>query len=75
MMKNDYDIFERFADGSTIWRSCVCGKYEAQRKIEELSKDSENKFYAINLKENKPLWLDRTPKASESAGKHFKQTA
>jgi hypothetical protein len=57
-MKQDYDIFERFDDGSTIWRSYVCGEYEAQRKIAEFSERSKNEFYAINLKEDRPLAFD-----------------
>jgi hypothetical protein len=34
-MRRDYDIFEKFPDGSTLWRACVAGQYEAQRKIAE----------------------------------------
>jgi len=35
-MRRKYDIFERFLDGSSLWRACVQGQFDAQRKIQEL---------------------------------------
>jgi len=35
-MRREYDLFEKFPDGSTLWRACVTGRYDAQRKIQEL---------------------------------------
>jgi hypothetical protein len=48
-MRRDYDVFEKFADGSTLWRACVAGRYEAQRKIHELAEHSENEFFLIDI--------------------------
>jgi hypothetical protein len=49
MMRRDYDIFERFPDGSTLWRTCVSGRFEANRRIQELKEYSENDFYLIDI--------------------------
>jgi hypothetical protein len=53
-MRRSYDIFEKFSDGSTLWRACVSGQYEAQRKMQELTERSENEFYAIDILVNEP---------------------
>jgi hypothetical protein len=29
-MRRDYDVFEKFPDGSVIWRACITGRHEAQ---------------------------------------------
>ena len=52
MLRRDYDIFEKFPDGSTLWRACVRGQFEAQRKINELAERSENKFYMIDIQDH-----------------------
>jgi hypothetical protein len=51
-MPEEYEIFEKFLDGSSIWRACVRGRFAAKRKIHELSERSENRFYAIDLQTN-----------------------
>ena len=48
-MRRDFDIFEKFPDGSTLWRACVRGRFEAIRKIQEFSEHSENGFQAIDI--------------------------
>ena len=48
-MRRDYDVFERFSDGSTLWRACVAGRYEAQRKMHELAESSESEFFLIDI--------------------------
>ena len=52
-MRHHYDIFEKFPDGSTIWRGNVPGWYEAQRKMYELAEQSKNEFYAIDIEANR----------------------
>jgi hypothetical protein len=54
-MLRDYDIFEKFPDGSTIWRACVFGQYEARRKLQDLAERSPNEFVAIDIKAGEPL--------------------
>jgi hypothetical protein len=48
-MRHNFDIFEKFPDGSTLWRACVSGSYETQRKIQDFSEHSKNQFYAIDI--------------------------
>jgi hypothetical protein len=45
----DYDVFEEFADGSTLWRACVIGMANAELKLHALARESNNKFFAICL--------------------------
>jgi len=48
-MQRDYDIFEKFPDGSTVWRACAHGQFEAIRKVQELANLSENEFVVIDF--------------------------
>ena len=48
-MRRDFDIFERFTDGSTVWRVCVRGRFDAQRKMNELAERSENECFMIDI--------------------------
>jgi len=48
-MRHDYDIFEKFPDGSTRWRACVHGKFAAIRRVRELVELSENEFVVIDF--------------------------
>jgi hypothetical protein len=48
-LRRNYDIFEKFPDGSTLWRACVPGRYEALRKMQAYAEHSENSFYAIDI--------------------------
>jgi hypothetical protein len=48
-MRRPCDVFEKFPDGSTLWRACVNGRYEAQRKMYELAEHSENEFFLIDI--------------------------
>jgi hypothetical protein len=52
-MRHHYDIFEKFPDGSSIWRECMPGWYEAQRKIYELEVQSKNEFFVIDIETNR----------------------
>ena len=54
-MRRDYDVFEKFPDGSTLWRACVTGRYEAQRKIHELAENSESEFFLIDIQAGQHL--------------------
>lgn len=48
-MRREYDIFERFPDGSTLWRASIAGRYEAHRKMDELAEHSDNQFFSIDV--------------------------
>jgi hypothetical protein len=60
-MRHEYEVFEKFQDGSTLWRACVSGRYEAQRKMHELAERSENEFFLIDIQAGRhaPLILPR----------------
>ena len=49
MMWRDFDIFEKLADGSSIWRTCASGPIDAQQKLQNLTDHSENEFYSIDI--------------------------
>jgi len=59
-MSNNYDIFEKFPNGCSIWRACVLGQYEAQRKIQELAEHSENEFFVVDLLYQDPVPMRQT---------------
>lgn len=44
----DYDIFQKFPNGSFAWYLCVSGRYHTERKLQELAEVSENEFYAVD---------------------------
>ncbi len=62
MTRRDFDLFEKFADGSSIWRTCASGQFDAQQKLQNLADHSENEFYSIDIETGKllPFNLART---------------
>jgi hypothetical protein len=44
-------VFEEFADGSIVWKVCVFGMADAETKLQELARESTNKFFAICLQD------------------------
>jgi hypothetical protein len=54
MMRGEFDVFERFSDGSTLWRATVLGRFEALRKIQELAEHSKNEFFCLNVPAPEP---------------------
>ena len=64
-MDRTYDIFEKFPDGCSIWRACVSGKYEVQRKLQELAEHSENEFFFVDLLSQDPVPINLPPRNSE----------
>lgn len=57
-MNHKYDLFERFPDGSSLWRACVVGLEGTRRHMFDLAKHSGNQFYAMNLVSGKIVSLD-----------------
>jgi len=49
MMQHDFDLFEKLADGSSIWRTCASGQTDAHQKLENLAAHSDNEFYSIDI--------------------------
>jgi hypothetical protein len=54
-MVRNFDIIEKFPDGSMIWRTCVFGQFEAERKLQELAEHSKNEFLAVDIESGEPL--------------------
>jgi hypothetical protein len=54
-MYRKFDLFEKFPDGSSLWRGCVLGLEGARHHLMELAKTSENRFYAIDVESGKTV--------------------
>jgi hypothetical protein len=48
-MNRKYDLFEKFPDGSSLWRACVLGLEGTRLHLQELANNSKNRFYAIDI--------------------------
>ena len=48
-MKHKFELFEKFPDGSSLWRDSVSGLTITRLRMQELALRSQNQFYAINL--------------------------
>jgi hypothetical protein len=48
-MKHQYDLFEKFPNGSSLWRGSFPGFETTCLRLQELAQKSENQFYAISL--------------------------
>jgi hypothetical protein len=61
-MNYKYDLFEKFPDGSSLWRACVIGLESARVHVFELSRRSSNQFYAMHVASGKivPLHLPQS---------------
>jgi hypothetical protein len=49
-MLRSYDIFEKFPDGSFAWRACVEGRFNTERKLQELTEHSDNEFFLVDTR-------------------------
>ena len=73
-MTREYDLFEKFSDGSSLWRASVSGLGNARLLLHELTRKSGNQFYAIDLTAGKTIRFDlqnhllgfRTPRKSRA---------
>jgi hypothetical protein len=41
-MEREYDLFEKFPDGTLIWRNAAFGREEAIRKLQEVAAKTKN---------------------------------
>ena len=57
-MKHKYDLFEKFPDGSSLWRACVIGQKGARHHMKELAANSTNQFYAMHLVTGKIVFAE-----------------
>jgi hypothetical protein len=68
-MQRNFDIFEKFPDGSTIWRTCVSGQFETHRKLAELAEHSENEFVAVDIQAGNRFPGNASPRKSNPIAK------
>ena len=54
-MSHEYDLFERFPDGSSLWRACAFGRENARVQLRDLAQRSKNQFFAINVVSGKTI--------------------
>lgn len=57
-MNREYDLFEKFRDGSSIWRDSIPGPGKTRLRLQELAQKSENQFYAIDLETGEVMTLN-----------------
>jgi hypothetical protein len=69
MVLRNFDIFEKAPDGSMIWRTCVFGKFEAERKLHELAEHSKNQFLAVDIESGEPLPMIAPQKSRQALRK------
>jgi hypothetical protein len=56
-MLHEYHIFEMFPDGSSVWRASIPGRFNTQRKLQELAEHSDNEFLAFDFSTSNYLRL------------------
>jgi|GEM_PF-1011366 len=67
-MNKEYDIFERLADGTPIWRCHVVGLSECSERLQEVAAESGNECFAIHLFTNEIVSRFKPP-ASRAANR------
>ncbi len=68
MALRNFDIYEKFPDGSLTWRTRVFGRFQAERKLQELAEHSENEFLAVDIQAGEP-WTMAAPRKTEATKK------
>lgn len=56
-MDREYDLFEKFPDGTSLWRASVLGIEGTRLYLQELAQKSGNRFYAIDMVSGKTVDL------------------
>jgi hypothetical protein len=72
-MHHTYDLFEKFPDGSSLWRACVVGLQGTRMHVVDLARRSPNQFYAMHVGTGKIVPLNPRPVAFLTIGKPGKQ--
>jgi hypothetical protein len=77
LMEHEYDLFELWPDGSSLWRDSALGFQLTRRRLQAFALISNNQFYAINLITGEVLAINsdrdahgfRAPSKTESRSK------
>ena len=51
-MNREYDLFQKFPDGSVLWRECVTGLENALAHLKELASRSPYEHFALHTPTN-----------------------
>ena len=54
-MRRVYDVFEKFPDGSTLWRASVTGRFEAEQIMLEWAEYSTNEYFLFEAEDFLPI--------------------
>jgi hypothetical protein len=54
-VNREYDLFERFPDGSSVWRASVVGLQGTRLHMRDLAQKSGNQVYAIEMASGKTV--------------------
>jgi hypothetical protein len=74
-MNHKYDLFEKFPDGSSLWRACVIGLQGTRLHMFDLARRSPNQFYAMNVVSGKIVALDLQQGAFRAATKSGRRSS
>jgi hypothetical protein len=73
-MHHTYDLFDKFPDGSSLWRACVVGLQGTRMHVVDLARRSPNQFYAMHVGTGKIVPLNPRPAAFLAVSKPGKQS-
>jgi hypothetical protein len=69
-MNREYEIFEKFADGSVLWKCVIPGLENTIGKLKELALESTNEYFALHSQSNAVVARVNIPKSDAGeAGK------
>jgi hypothetical protein len=74
-MHHKYDLFEKFPDGSSLWRACVVGLDTARRHMCDLAGRSPNQFYAMHWVSGKIVPLNFHKGEPQASGRRGRAVA
>jgi len=70
LMKHEFDLFEKFPDGSSLWQDSVPSLGKTYLRLQELAKGSDHEFYAINITSGEVLAFPSERSVQGSAKLH-----
>jgi len=66
-VEREYDIFEKYPDGSLLWRAVVTGRDQAAAKLHELAARTANEVQMIHVSSKTVIAVLNAPQAKRQA--------
>jgi hypothetical protein len=66
-VEREYDIFEKYPDGSLLWRAAVTGRDQAAAKLHELAAQTANEVQMIHVSSKTVIAVLNAPQAKRQA--------